>query len=230
MTTPPLVLVPALGADERLWQPVIDLLGDRVDTVVIRGEGDSMSTMADDILAAAPPEFALAGISMGGYVALESALRRTGRIRGLALLNTSAISAPENRRQNSLDLIALIDSGAFDQAAGIVSRAVAPHRSDVREIADAMTRTLGPQALKDQQVAVLHRRDRSDELATIDVPSLVVVGTADTITPPSLGEALASGIPDAELVTLEGVGHFSTIEDPAGVADAIATWLKRIEE
>lgn len=229
MTNVPLVLVPALGSDERLWQPVVERLGDSVECLVIRGEGDSMVAMADDIVARAPEEFCLAGISMGGYVSLELVLRQTGRVRGLALLNTSAVAAPESRRQNSLHLIEMISSGSFDEAAGIISGAVAPTRPDVAEVADAMTRDLGPEVLRDQQFAVLNRLDRTEELGKIDVPALVVVGTRDTITPPSLGEDLVAGIPDAELDVIDGVGHFSTLEDPDRVAAAIRDWLARVD-
>ncbi|QHN20119.1 alpha/beta fold hydrolase [Gordonia amarae] len=224
-----MVFVPALGADERLWQPVIDRLGDGVRAHVLRGNGASIADMADDILARAPREFYLAGISMGGYVSLDIALRGTGRVRGLALVNTSAIAAPEDKRQNSLGLIDMIGSGGFEQAADLVSGAVAPHRPDVVETAGSMVRTLGADVLRDQQLAVLDRRDRRAELDTIDVPTVILVGSADTIIPPELGAELAAGIAGAELVSVDGAGHFSPLEDPAAVAAALTAWLDRAE-
>ncbi|GAB04544.1 pimeloyl-ACP methyl ester carboxylesterase [Gordonia amarae] len=229
MSSIPVVFVPALGADERLWQPVIDRLGDGVRAHVLRGNGASIADMADDILARAPREFYLAGISMGGYVSLDIALRGTGRVRGLALVNTSAIAAPEDKRQNSLGLIDMIGSGGFEQAADLVSGAVAPHRPDVVETAGSMVRTLGADVLRDQQLAVLDRRDRRAELDTIDVPTVILVGSADTIIPPELGAELAAGIAGAELVSVDGAGHFSPLEDPAAVAAALTAWLDRAE-
>lgn len=225
----PLVLVPALGSDERLWQPVIDRLDDDVDCVVIRGEGDSMEAMADDILAQAPDAFYLAGISMGSYVSLEIALRPTGRVRAAAFLNGSAIEAPADRRQNSLALIQMAEGSQFDEAVRRIANAVAPGRPEVTALARAMASDLGPDVFKDQQLAVLNRRDRRPELPKVDVPTLVVVGTTDAITPRELGEDLAAGLPDSTLVVLDGVGHLSTVEDPGCIAAAMKQWLARAD-
>jgi pimeloyl-ACP methyl ester carboxylesterase len=90
-----------------------------------------------------------------------------------------------------------------------------------------MARDLGPDVFTDQQLAVLNRRDRRGELPGIDVPTVVVVGDEDVITPRELGEELAVGVPDAELIVLDGVGHLSTVEDPDRVAGALRTWLTR---
>ncbi|MGY1812228.1 alpha/beta fold hydrolase [Blastococcus sp. SYSU D00820] len=223
------MLVPALGSDERLWQPVVEQLQEAVDCVVIRGEGASIAAMSDDILARAPGEFYLAGISMGGYVCLDLALRRTGRLRGVALLNTSAIAAPPSRRENSLKLIEMADAGDFDRAVQVISAAVAPRRPDVTALAATMARDLGPRVFRDQQTAVLNRADRTEELARVDVPAIVIVGDADPITPRTLGEDLAAGLPHAELTVLDGVGHLSTLEDPAGVVTALRSWLARLD-
>ncbi|MFI6310094.1 alpha/beta fold hydrolase [Nocardia fusca] len=224
----PLVLVPALGSDERLWQPVIDRL-DGVTCAVIRGDGDSVEAMAEAILAEAPDEFHLAGISMGGYVSLELALRRTGRVRSLALLNTSAAAAAPERRESSLKVIELARTGAFDQAVGLVSAGVAPGHPDVVEVAARMSHDLGAEVFIDHQLAVLNRRDRTEEVAELDLPTLVLVGDADGIVSPAMGGDLAARVPNAEFVTLDGVGHLCTLEDPERVARAIQGWLARTE-
>ncbi|MBA4865185.1 alpha/beta fold hydrolase [Streptomyces sp. PSKA54] len=226
-----MVLVPALGSDARLWQPAIDRIHDRVEVecVVIRGTGDSIESMADDILAQAPDRFYLAGISMGGYVSLDIVLRGTGRVAGLALLNTSAIAAPPDRRKSSISVIELAESGRFDEAVDRVSGAVAPTHPDVTAIAAAMARDLGAEVFKAQQLAVLDRRDRRSEIAKIKVPTLIVAGDADAITPLRLSEEMASSIPDAELHVLEEIGHLSPLEDPATVASHLGDWLVRID-
>jgi len=206
---------------------VVERIQHLVECVVIRGGGDSMEAMADDVLARAPEAFYLAGISMGSYVSLEVALRCIGRVRGLALLNGSAIAAPAGRRQSSLSLIEMTENGQFEQAVDRISGAVAPTRPDVAALAATMARDLGPDIFKDQQLAVLNRGDRCGELAKLDVPSLVVVGATDLITPLPIGKELAKGLPDAELVLLDGVGHLSTVEDPDRVAAAMTRWLAR---
>lgn len=227
----PLVLVPALGSDARLWQPVIDRIHGRVEVecVVIQGTGDSIKSMADDVLAMAPDRFYLAGISMGGYVSLDVVLQGTGRVAGLALLNTSAIAAPADRRKSSMSVIALAESGRFDEAVDRVSGSVAPTRPDVTALATSMARDLGAEVFKAQQLAVVGRRDRRSELSKIAVPTLIVAGDADAITPLQLSEEMASSIPDAELHVLEGTGHLSPLEEPAMVASRLGDWLVRID-
>ncbi|WP_294006563.1 alpha/beta hydrolase [Streptomyces sp.] len=225
----PLVLVPALGCDARLWQPVINRVHDLLECVVVQGSGDSIESMADDVLAQAPDRFYLAGISMGGYVSLDIALKASGRVAGLALLNTSAIAAPTDRRQSSISVIELAESGRFSEAVDRVSGAVAPARPDVTALAAAMARDLGAEVFTAQQLAVLDRRDRTSEIAKIEVPTLIVAGDADAITPLRLSEEMASSIPDTELHVLEGIGHLSPLEDPDTVASRLRDWLVRVD-
>jgi pimeloyl-ACP methyl ester carboxylesterase len=225
----PLVLVPALGCHARLWQPVVDRIHDRIECVVVQGRGDSVESMADDVLAQAPDRFHLAGISMGGYVCLDIALKATGRVAGLALLNTSAIAAPPDRRHGSVTAIEMAESGRFDEVVDRVSGGVAPNRPDVAAVAAAMARDLGADVFKAQQLAVLNRRDRRSEIAKIAVPTLIVAGDSDAITPLGLSEEMAGSIPGAELQVLEGIGHLSPLEDPAQVASLLGDWLVRID-
>ena len=228
MTHPPLVMVPALGAVSRLWQPFIDELGAEFGCTVIRGEGKTIEAMADDVLSKAPKEFILVGISMGGYLALEIALRNAGRVKVLALFNTSAIAAPEDRRQNSIDLISLVESGGFqtaiDRTTPVVSRGI----PEIQRLAAAMTTELGPRVFIDQQRAVLGRSDRRGELNNITCPTLVVGSTEDTITPPSLSEDLAHRLPGARLVLIKGSGHFTPLEKPAEAAAALADFIRAL--
>ncbi|KQU38435.1 MULTISPECIES: alpha/beta fold hydrolase [unclassified Rhodococcus (in: high G+C Gram-positive bacteria)] len=224
MTALPLVFVPALGSDERLWQPVADLLADSIETVVVRGEGSSISAMADSVLEQCPPRFAVAGNSMGSYVALEIALRMSPRVHGLALLNSSAIAADAGRRENSRRIIEMVRGGRFDEAVTAMSGAVAPRRPEVADLAATMARDLGEDVLVAQQVAVMTRHDRRDELSSLTVPTLVIAGTDDAITPSDLGREVTDLVPGAELVVLAGVGHLSTLEAPESVAANLARW------
>lgn len=222
-----LVFVPALGSDARSWRPVADILGDKVSSVVVRADGSSIEAMADHVLEQSPLEFFLVGNSMGGYVSLEIALRKTGRVRGLALLNSSAVAADSDRRANSRRLVEKARAGEFDQAVTMISDAVAPHRPDVAELAATMARDLGDEVFIAQQTAVSNRRDRRVELATLDVPTLVIAGEHDAITPVALGSEVADSVPGAELVVLPGVGHLSTLEAPGAVASHLLSWLSR---
>jgi pimeloyl-ACP methyl ester carboxylesterase len=226
----PLVFVPALGSDSRLWQPVIDRIHNLVECTVIRGSGDSIESMADSVLAQAPDRFYLAGNSMGGYVSLEIALRQTDRVHGLVLLNTSAREAPVDRRKNSIELIEMAEAGQFDTAVERISRSVAsPGRSDVTATAASMAHALGVGVFKSQQLAVLSRIDRRLEIHDIKIPTLVVAGDADLITPAELSQELVESIPDSELSIFSGCGHLSPLEQPAKVASSILHWLLRVD-
>ncbi|MGO4583342.1 alpha/beta fold hydrolase [Arthrobacter sp. 2RAF6] len=226
MTHPQLVMIPALGADSRLWQPVIDELGAEFDCTVIRGEGRTIQAMADHVLSKAPKEFILIGISMGGYVSLEIALRNTGRVKALALFNTSAIAAPEDRRKNSIDLISLVESGGFRTAMDRTTSAVSRGIPEIQRVVAAMTEDLGARVFVDQQRAVIDRSDRRAELNTITCPTIVVGGTEDIITPPDLSEDLVRRLPDARLVLVKGSGHFTPLEQPAAAAAALADFVR----
>lgn len=227
----PLVLVPALGSDERLWNAVAEMLSGETgrECIIVRGEGNSIDELADSVLAKAPQTFDLAGISMGGYVSLDIALRHTHRVRGLVLLNTSAIAASPQRREAAATAIDAVNGGHFEETVQMVSAAVAPTRPDVADLAAAMARDLGPRVFIDQQMAVSTRRDRRGELRELDVPTLVIAGADDTITPSSLSAELAAGLPRSELIVLDGVGHLSVVEQPRQVADALSTWLDRLD-
>ncbi|MBY4108262.1 alpha/beta fold hydrolase [Rhodococcus fascians] len=229
MIAAPLVFVPALGSDARLWQPVADRLADRFDTVVVRGEGNSIREMADSVLDQSPEKFYLAGNSMGGYVALDIAFRaQRSRVLGLALLNSSAIAADAGRRENSLRVIEMARRGQFDEAVTLITSAVAPGRPDIAAAAAAMARDLGADVFVAQQIAVMTRSDRRAELDSLAVPTLVIAGEEDAITPSALGGELADSVPGAEFDVLAGVGHLSTLEAPDAVADRIGSWLTAI--
>ena len=221
----PLILLPALGSDERLWQPLVERVEGLVECRVLRGEGETIAAMAASVLERAPDRFYLAGNSMGGYVALEIALNHPERVLGLALLNTSAIAAPPDRRANSLAAIDAVASGQFEAVAARISAAVAPDRPEIAALAARMAIDLGPDVFVAQQRAVADRGDRRAELANLGIPVLVVAGSADAITPPQLSEELAALTPEAQLRVLDGIGHLSPVEAPAMVASALLSWL-----
>jgi pimeloyl-ACP methyl ester carboxylesterase len=147
-------------------------------------------------------------------------------VKALALFNTSAIAAPEDRRQNSIDLVSLVESGGFqtaiDRTTPVVSRGI----PEIQCLAAAMTKELGPRVFVDQQRAVLGRSDRRAELNTITCPTIVVGSTEDTITPPHLSEDLAHRLPKARLVLIKGSGHFTPLEQPAGAAAVLAEFIR----
>ncbi|WP_027556121.1 alpha/beta fold hydrolase [Bradyrhizobium sp. Cp5.3] len=220
------IFVPGLASDGRLWQPVIDRLSDIVEPTVARCSGDSIADFADEILADAPAKFAIAGISMGGYVALEVARRGDARLAGVALLNTNARPASPLQVQRSTAFLEDARRGLFDMVADKLAEIVAGGKAEVATLAAAMTRTVGRDGYLRLQRAVLDRLDQRSELRRIAVPTLVIAGDEDRISAPSLANEIARSVPGAVLEIFP-CGHLSTVEVPEMVAASLRDWLSR---
>lgn len=227
---PVLALLPGLLCDARLWRPQIDGLSDLIDPrVADLTQDDSITAMAERTLAGLPERFALAGLSMGGYVALEILRIAPARVTRLALLDSSAIADRPEDSQRRRDLLALADRGQFKG----VTRQLLPrliHRDRLEEealtsVIYAMADAVGKAGFVRQQTAIMGRSDKRSLLPSIRVPTFVVVGRQDVLTPPALAMELAAGIPEARLEVLEDCGHLATLERPAETTAALRRWL-----
>lgn len=227
----PIVLLPGLICDQRLWRDIIDGLADRVAPMVadLRLD-DSIAAMAARTLAAAPPRFALAGLSMGGYVALEIMRQAPERVTHLALFDTSARADTEERRETRRKGIEMIGQGKFiGVSRGLLGQLVAPHHlgTPLADEVQAMSERVGGEVYIRQQKAIMGRMDSVPFLEEIAVPTLVGVGALDKMTPPELAEEMATGIEGAELVQFPDAAHLPTMENPAPVVAAMQVWLTR---
>nr|WP_295886711.1 alpha/beta fold hydrolase [uncultured Devosia sp.] len=224
-----LVLLPGLICDERLWRDVIAGL-DAHATVADLTQDDSIAAMARRVLAAAPARFALAGLSMGGYVAFEIMRQAPERVTHLALLDTSARPDDEARRETRRKGIEMIGQGKFiGVSRGLLGQLVARHHlgTPLAEDVQAMSERVGQEAYIRQQLAIMNRVDSRPVLAQIKVPTLVGVGELDKMTPPELAEEMAAGIKGAELVRFPESAHLPTMENPGAVVEAMKRWLAR---
>lgn len=224
-----LLLLPGLICDERLWRDVISGL-DAGATVADLTQDESMTAMAERALAAAPPRFALAGLSMGGYVAFEIMRLAPERVTHLALFDTSARADDEARRETRRKGIEMVGQGKFiGVSRGLLGKLIAPQHmgSEIARDVQAMSERVGPEAYIRQQKAILGRVDSRPTLSTITVPTLVGVGEADQMTPPELAEEMAAGIVGAELVRFPDSAHLPTMENPSAVVAAMRGWLAR---
>jgi len=226
----PLVLLPGLLCDDALWAPQVAALSDiAAPTVADLTLDDTIEAMAARVLDHAPPRFALAGLSMGGYVALAMARMAPERVVRLALLDTNArADAPEQSERRRI-LIALAQSGRFGEVPGLLVPALLsdPHQQDpaLTGLVEDMAHRVGPLAFIRQQKAIMGRPDARPTLAAINCPTLVLCGAEDALTPPAVHEDMRDGLADARLEVVPDSGHLSTIEQPAAVSAALRTWL-----
>jgi pimeloyl-ACP methyl ester carboxylesterase len=226
----PLVLVPGLLCSARLYAPQIAALWPFGQVAVAdHRRDDDIAAVAARILSAAPPRFALTGLSMGGYIAFAMLRQAPERIAKLALLDTSA--RPETPEQTAPRhaLITMAESGRLDEVVdALAPRFVHQNRRNdtalMRVVRD-MAADTGPEAFVRQERVIMSRPDSRPLLASIQCPTLVLVGGGDELTPLELAKEIAGGIAGARLVVVPDCGHLSTIERPDAVNAALAEWL-----
>lgn len=228
---PPLLLVPGMLCDAALWSHQVDLL-DRHCEISIADQHqrhDTIDAIVDAIVDEAPGEFLLAGLSMGGYIALEIVRRYPQRVSGLALLDTSARADTAEQTRGRLSQMAQVRAGQFDSVVeSLLPRFLHPSRLADPLLVDAiraMAQRIGPEGYLRQQRAIIGRRDQRDLLASIECPTLVLCGEDDNTTPMTLAEEICRGIPKATLVGLARCGHMSPLERPLACADALRAWI-----
>ncbi len=231
MTDPvPLLLLPGLLCDAALWQPQLDGLADIAAMTVADLTGqDSVAALAGAVLETAPDRFALAGLSMGGYVALEIMRQAPDRVSRLALIDTSA--RPDTREQvrRRRGLLALARRGRFK---GVTPKLMPLLIHTDRLGDDALTGTVmamaervGAEAFIRQETAILNRPDSRPTLGEITCPALVICGRQDALTPLEVAEEMAAGLPRGRLEVVDDCGHLSTLERPDIVTPLMRDWL-----
>jgi pimeloyl-ACP methyl ester carboxylesterase len=227
----PIVLVPGLNCSARLYAEQIPALWGFGPVTIADHRGDnSVVAIAAHIVATAPPRFALVGLSMGGYIAFAIAREAPERVARLALLDTSARPDTPAQSERRRGMIALAEGGRFSEVPDLLFPVfVHRNRQDdekLRAIVRTMAEETGPQAFVRQQRAIMTRPDCRPQLASIDCPTLVLVGDGDELTPPVLSEEIAAGIARARLVRVPDCGHLSTLERPEAVNQALVEWLE----
>jgi pimeloyl-ACP methyl ester carboxylesterase len=226
----PLILLPGLLCDEALWRPQVEGLKEVAEPLIIDlTKDDSFPAMARRALAAAPPSFALAGLSMGGYVAQEIMRQAPDRVEKLALLDTSGRADTPEQAARRRGLIELSEKGEFK---GVTPRLLpllihsARHEDEpLGAIVMGMAERVGKEAFLRQQKAIMGRPDGREDLRRIACPTLVLCGRQDALTPLALHEEIAGLVPGAKLIVVEDCGHLSTLEKPATVTAAMRQWL-----
>ncbi|MDE2449115.1 MAG: alpha/beta fold hydrolase [Gammaproteobacteria bacterium] len=226
----PIVLIPGLLASPRLYaEQIPELWRLGPVTVASHTSDDSMGAIARRILATAPARFAVAGLSMGGYICFEILRQAPERVAKLVLLDTSALpDTPEQSEQRRAQ-IAMARSGRLGELTDMMfPRLVHARRwgdESLRRICRAMVQEVGTEGFSNQQTAIIGRPDSRPGLAAIRCPTLVIVGDGDVLTPPERAEEIANGMPGARLAVIRDSGHLSTLEQPAAVTRHMVEFL-----
>jgi pimeloyl-ACP methyl ester carboxylesterase len=227
----PIILVAGLNCSARLYAEQIPALWPfGAVTVADHRRDDTMAAMARRILAGAPERFALAGLSMGGYIAFEVMRQAPRRVAKLALLDTGPGAETPERTAARKPLMELARQGRMaeitaDQFPLLVHRSRHGDAA-LKAIVRAMNEETGAEAYLRQQQAIMSRPDSRPGLAAIACPTLVLVGDDDQLTPPALAREMAAGIRGARLVTIPQCGHLSTLERPQAVNEALVEWMR----
>lgn len=228
----PLVLLPGLLCDAALWEPQLSKLADVADFFVADlTDCETMGEMAASVLRNSPwKEFALAGLSMGGYVAQEIMRQAPQRVTRLALLDTrSRPELPEETKRRE-QFMKLARSGRGFTPVTNRMLPLVLHESRVKDAAlikviREMAERTGVEGYIRQQKAIIARPDFRPLLPSIRCPTLVLCGRQDRLTPLENSEEMAQAIPKAKLVVIEECGHLSTLERPEFVNRAMRGWL-----
>jgi len=227
----PLVLIPGLACTELLFEPVVHALEGRIDIHVadVRGP-NTIEGMVEQVLANAPPYFSLAGLSMGGYIAMEIALRVPDVVSKLVLLDTKIRPDTEAEKDARRALIDHARNGEMDDVIeALIPRLLHPDNvddMDLGRIIRIMAEETGAEAFVAQEEALLGRRDMSGLVDRIGVDTLIVVGDSDAITPVDAAEEMHEVLAQSRLVTIEHAGHLTTLEQPEAVAEVLAEFLQ----
>lgn len=228
--TSTVVLLPGLLNDHRLWAAQVAALAPHARCVVADlTQDDTLAGMAERVLAAISGRFALAGLSMGGYVAMDIMRRAPERVERLALLDTTARPDAPEQSQRRRDAVEIARSGGFDRIMPtMLPLLVHPDHLALERVggtAKAMARAVGPEAFARQQHAIMHRPDARPGLPRVACPTVVVVGADDVLTPLERAEEMAELIPDARLRVVADCGHLSPLEQPEAVSQVMTEWL-----
>lgn len=228
----PLVFVPGLLCTEIVFAPQIGAFSDHPVMVADNRSHDSIGAMAAAILASAPERFALAGLSMGGYVAMEVIRQAPARISGLALLNTVARPERPEQSEQRNRLIRHAENGKFDRIApALFTSLVPPARhgdGELREAVVEMAQATGPQTFIRQERAIMARTDQRPNLDAITCPTLVLAGAEDTLMPLEAMREIHEAIPSSRFEIVADCGHLSTLEHPGPVIAAMKAWMNAI--
>ena len=226
----PLVLIPGMMCDARMWGGIPAALHPCPVAHVIPTEADNMADLARILLQDAPPRFGLAGLSMGGILAMEVLAQAPERVERLALLDTNPRAEVPEVRANREPQIARALNGGLARVMRDEMKpnylAKGPGKKAVLDLCLDMALALGPQVFARQSRALRDRADRQATLAAFTGPALVLMGAEDRLCPRDRHDLMHALMPQSRLVIVEGAGHLPPLERPIETTAALRRWLE----
>ena len=225
------VLLPGMMCDARLFAPQIDMLSSLCAvSVPDLTQHDSMGRLAASVLADAPQDFALAGLSMGGIVAMEIMRQAPERVTRLALLDTNPLAEADVMKAKRAPQIAKAKAGGLHAIMKHEMKpnylADSPDRNRILDLCMDMAVDLGVDAFVNQSVALRDREDQQETLKHITVPTLVMCGAEDALCPVERHQLMYGLIAGSRLEIIAGAGHLPTLEQADNVNTALLRWLE----
>lgn len=229
----PLLLLPGMMCDARLFGPQIDALsGSRPLMTVPMNRHETMQELAADVLAYAPARFAMAGLSMGGILAMEVLRQAPDRVSGLALLDTNPKAETDAVKTRRTPQIAAALSGDLRRVMRDEMKpnylADGDNTGAILDLCMAMAMDLGPEVFVRQSKALRDRPDQQDTLRTFKGPALVLCGQEDSLCPLERHELMHALMPQSRLAVISGAGHLPTLEQPDLTTAALMGWLETL--
>ncbi|WP_420585052.1 alpha/beta fold hydrolase [Ruegeria sp.] len=227
----PLILLPGMMCDARLFGPQIEALSSLMPIMSFPlGRHETVEALAADILQNAPPVFALAGLSMGGIVAMEVLRQAPERVSRLALLDTNPLAEMPEVKARRAPQMAAVQDGRLWQVMREEMKpnylAEGPQQGAILDLCMAMAVDLGPDVFLRQSRALMDRPDQRATLAAYSGKALVLCGREDGLCPVERHQLMHDLLPDSTLQIIEGAGHLPTLEQPKETTAALARWLE----
>lgn len=229
----PLILLPGMMCDARLFGPQIEAFSGRVPLMTApMGGHDTMAALAGEILAFAPPRFALAGLSMGGILAMEILRQAAGRVAGVALMDTNPLAETKEAQARRAPQIAAARAGGLERVMREEMKpnylTDGPNRGAILDLCMTMAVDLGPQVFVNQSLALRDRIDQTETLRVFTGPALILCGREDVPCPVARHELMHKLMPGSTLEIIEDAGHLPTLEQPQKTTAVLSRWLEAL--
>lgn len=237
----PLLLLPGMMCDARLFGPQIKALsGQRPLMTLPVGAHDTMAALASEVLRHAPPHFALAGLSMGGILAMELLRQAPDRVTGLALMDTNPLAELDAVKARRAPQIAAARAGDLrrimqdDMMPNYLTNSPDNSSDDgarqdaILDLCLTMAMDLGPEVFINQSKALRDRPDQTDTLRAFTGPALVLCGRDDRLCPVERHKLMHDLMPHSRLDIIDGAGHLPTLEQPEQTTAALSRWLETL--